>query len=494
LRLRLRTLADRELLLAAAASLATAALVLGGARKLGGAALLAPLAIMLAAIMLRRPVAMVALVAGLVVVCEGPTFGFFNVTSHLYDQFYKGLTPLDVLVVLAIVSVGWELVRDRRPVIVPRPLALPLAILALAMVAGMVTGHAGGASTRSVILSENVLAYLLVLPIAVANLRVDRRHAILAIAGVSALALVKALAGMIEVFGHYGTPIEGRSTLTYYEPTANWLMMVALLGVVAMLLARARRPPLWVLLGSPLLIASLVLSYRRSFWIGALLALLLVIVLGVGPSGRRLLVPVALLLVVAVWMLGSVNFQSSGSPIVRRIASLSPSRIEANAQDRYRLDERANVLGEIGEHPITGLGMDVPWAASFRTLSVEHPEGRRYVHFAALWFWLKLGILGLVAYASILLGSIVLAVRVWRGSHEPLLRAFGLASLCAIMSLGAIETTASFTGIDPRFTVLLSVQIGLLALLDRTRGVAEQSQEHVVPYGLEESSDSTVVV
>ncbi len=33
-----------------------------------------------------------------------------------------------------------------------------------------------------------------------------------------------------------------------------------------------------------------------------------------------------------------------------------------------------------------------------------------------------------------------------------------------------IDTTASFTGVDPRFTVLFATQVGLLALLGRTAG------------------------
>jgi O-antigen ligase len=179
-------------------------------------------------------------------------------------------------------------------------------------------------------------------------------------------------------------------------------------------------------------------------------------------------VPVSLLLVLSILLLGSVGFQSSGSPIVRRFTSLAPAKLEANAQDRYRLDERANVLGNIGEHPITGLGVTVPWAATFRPLSVEHPEGRQYVHFAALWFWLKLGILGLFAYITILIGALVLAWQAWRRSREPVLRAFGLASLCGITGLAAMDTTASFTGVDPRFTVLFAAQLGLLALIVRT--------------------------
>lgn len=93
------------------------------------------------------------------------------------------------------------------------------------------------------------------------------------------------------------------------------------------------------------------------------------------------------------------------------------------------------------------------------------------MHFAALWFWMKLGILGLVAYVTLLVGAAVLAWRVWRESREPLMRAFGLASLCGLAGLVAIETTASFTGVEPRFTVLIGAQIGLLALLARRTSI-----------------------
>ena len=97
-------------------------------------------------------------------------------------------------------------------------------------------------------------------------------------------------------------------------------------------------------------------------------------------------------------------------------------------------------------------------------------EGRQYVHFAALWFWLKLGVLGLCAYVGVMLGSMWLAWQAWRRSSEPLLRAFALASLCGMVGLVVIDTTASFTGVDPRFTVLFATQVGLLALIARTAG------------------------
>lgn len=456
-----------ELLLAGALALATLLIAFAAARKLGVLGLLAPLALVLVVGVMRKPVVMVALTVGLVIVCEGSTFGLFNFTSGLYNDVYRKLTAVDLLVALTVVSVVLDLMIKRRPVRVPRPLGLALALLALAMLAGVVTGHATGLGTRTLVLGENILAYLLLLPIVVANLDIDRAQVKLLLGGAAALAILKAVLGLVEIATHQGTPIEGTATLTYYEPTANWLILITLLSILAAVLARAR-PPLWMLLGSPLLIASLLLAYRRSFWVAAVLGLALVLVLGASSGGRRILVPVSLLMVAAIWVLGSINLQSAQSPIVRRVASLAPSKLESNLEDRYRLDERTNVLGAIRQHPITGLGMMVPWSAGFTPLSVEHPEAREYVHFALLWFWLKLGVLGLFAYLGLLIAAALMAWRVWKASPEPLLRAFGLGSLCGVAGLVVIETTATFSGVDPRFTVLLGVQLGLLALLAQT--------------------------
>ena len=73
--------------------------------------------------------------------------------------------------------------------------------------------------------------------------------------------------------------------------------------------------------------------------------------------------------------------------------------MEKNAQDRYRLDELRNVTAEIRKEPITGLGLGGQWAA-IHPLGIEHENGRGYTHVVALWWWMKLGILGLIAYLS----------------------------------------------------------------------------------------------
>jgi len=444
------------------------------ARKLSPAlSMLTPLAIALVAVLMTRPLLCVSLAGGLAILFESQSFGLLTAQSHFYDTFYKRLTPLDVLVLLAAASVALDMLRRSRPLRFPRELRFVSLILLLGMVCGIAVGKDGGSGLKSLALAENLILYLLLLPLVVVNLDVDRSRLRLVLGGAFCLAVLKALLGLAEVAAHKGVSIEGSANLTYYEPTANWVVMVALLGIVAAVLARLRAP-LWMLLSSPLLIASLVLSYRRSFWIATVLGLLLVVLLALSPVGRRLLVPTALFVAAGIWLLGSINFQSN-SPIARRAASLSPSSLTTNVEDRYRLDERANVLADLERKPITGLGILVPWTATKRPLPIEHEDAREYVHFALLWWWMKLGILGLIAYPLMLLSAARLAWKVWRHGTEALVRAFGLASLCGIAGLLVAETTATFTGAELRFTVVLGVQIGLLALLaaDATRDPAE---------------------
>jgi O-antigen ligase len=433
--------------------------------RIGAPGLLLPPLAAAAILLLRRPgVAMIGFVA-LVVLLESRDTGLLPAQTLFYEPLPGGITPLELLLAFVVLAVGLDLLATDRPLRLPRGLGLALALLVLAIAGGAVAGYAAGASPSEIVFAGRQLPYLIVVPLLVVNLLHTRRDVLTLLAVATGLGILKALLGLLTVASGRGTAVDG-ATITYYEPAANWLMMLLVVGVLAMAMLRLR-PPLWLLAGSLLMAASLALSFRRSFWIGVALAVLLVIVLGLSPLGRRLLVPVVLLTVVGVWAIGSVGFQTAQAPLLDRAASLKPSKIEANAEDRYRLDERANVLAELRRRPVTGLGLAVPWSSAARPLGVEHEGGREYVHSIALWYWLKLGLLGLVAYGALMLAACVLAARIWRRHRDPLMRAVGLGSLGALVGLVVIETTGSFTGVDLRFTVLMGVLLGLLAWLHR---------------------------
>lgn len=462
LRQRLRGHQVEMLLVASTATAATLAIAVFAERRLGGAGLFAPLLIVLALLLVRWPVAAVALAVAAPIVCEGASFGIPAMT-RLYDPVFKQLTGLDVLVALAVLAVALDLIRRRRQPRLPAALAFPLLITALAMAAGLAVTVGQGWGPRDALFEMHVLVSLLLLPIAVVNLDLDRDRLALLLKGAIALAMLKAAMGLIVMAAGGSVEVDGGTHLTYYEPTANWLMLLALLGTVAAI-AGGMPKERWMAVGVPLLTVALLLSYRRSFWIAAALGLLLVLLLGTSRRGWRTMTPALVLVAAAIWLLGSIQFQAQ-TPLATRAQSLAPSSLASNAEDRYRLDERVNVIAEIGRHPVAGIGLEQGWRATERPLPVEHEEGRFYVHFALLWWWMKLGLLGAVAFVALVATSLLLSWRTWRNNREPLFRCFGLASMCAIAGLIAIETTASFTGVEDRFTVVFAAQLGLLAAL-----------------------------
>jgi hypothetical protein len=421
------------------------------------AVLLAPAALAAGAIFLLRPQPLLWLVFVIVVLIEVNEVVFPQLASLLYSSVFKGLAPVYLVLLLLLAGMVLDVHRRGERLSGAGPLSWPLALLAGATLAGAATGHARGASIKAVYEPVVVLGHLVLLPLIVVNLVRGRLALKRWIVLLAALAVAKSLQGLFIVATGREEVAHGAAA-TFLEPTANWLVMLFLLGLLSCALQRVKLP-LWIWGAAPLALADFVLSYRRSFWIGAVLAIAVLVIVGSGRRGRRVAIPtVAMALVLS--HLGSGEVQSN--PVLKRAASLNPTSLSANAEDRYRIDERRNVLANLKEQPMTGLGIAIPWSAP-HPLSLEHEGGRLYVHFAVLWYWLNLGLLGLIAYVSVMLATLWTAIRVWRGHPEPLIRAGGLAMLGAVLGLLLAEFTASFTGVDPRFSIVYPVILGLLA-------------------------------
>jgi O-Antigen ligase len=448
---------------AAATAAAALALVALAAPRYGPAALALPFAAVGALALLQRPRVAVGLTVGLMVVCEGRSDDFLGFANSVYDPLPFGPTPAECLLAVAILAVVVDRLATQRPVRLAGPLTIPLLLVVLATGAGAVTGHFEGIGTEQMVFAARQLAWLVLVPLLIVNVVETERQVRGALAFGAGVAVLKAALGVIGVAAGVGVVVEG-STITYYDPTANWLVLLAILGVLAALVLRAR-PPAWLIAATPLLVLSLTLSLRRSFWIGAALGILLVIVLGSRPAGRQIVVVTGLLLAAAVWFLTLQPLQTE-APIVKRAQSLEPTKVEQNAQDRYRIDELRNVTAELREHPVTGLGLGGQWAAT-HPLGVEHENGRSYTHVVALWWWLKLGVLGLIAYLAVMASTLAMSWQVWRRSSDSVLSAAGLAFLCGILALAVVETVGSFTGVDPRFTALFGAVAGLLVVMRR---------------------------
>jgi O-antigen ligase len=399
------------------------------------------------------------------VVFEDDQFGFLPITA----KFYEGPPSInEVVMATATVGVLFDLgIRHRLPVL-PEPFTFPLALLGLAFVAGTVNGHFQGGALSEALWVIRPIGYLVLVSFLVVNLLGDRRRVRLFALGAALLAVFKGFEGLVFWILGMGRPLEEGgafigTVLTYYEPTANFVMLLFVLAGASALLMRVPLP-LWIKLTSPVVLAALVLSFRRNFWIALVLALVLTIMLTSGIRGRRLVFPTMIALVASIWIAvaaGGATYLKG--PLVERAQTLAPTKLDARKQDVYRLQEVKNVLFEIKSHPITGLGLGVPWSAVKNPMPEEHEGGRYYTHVVLLHYWLKFGLLGVAAYLWLMAVAILTSVRLWRFADDVWLQVAGLATATGLVGLMVAETTGSFTGVDYRFSVIIGALIGWLS-------------------------------
>lgn len=439
----------------------TALVTLAAALVVGVAALALPLAVVGLLACVRWPAIPVALLVFIGIVVDqvlGPSKG------PLAEQLYTGIggfSPYELLVYLAVACVALDCVRRRRLPPVPWEVGAALLLLAVAFVTGSVVGYFAGAGVMTQVDGwRNVLPMIVAAPLVAAVLPARRVRAVLLIGAV--LTIIKAVTAVVLTAANGG----GIDGIVFYEVTANWLFLLYLLVALAAWVKGASLP-WWVWAAVPLVGVAFVVGLKRSLWLGGIIGIAMVLVIGLSRLGRRLAAPAVVVAGALIWILLSAGVDVSlQGPVGERVSSLNPASLESNAQDRYRLDERANVWAELKRRPLTGLGQGVPWRARY-PLGIEHEDARNYVHNAVMWFWMKYSLLGALGYLALFLAAAIVGVRVSRRHPVPQIAAFGLASAAAIVSLGVAEVAGTWTGADSRFTLILGAVIGLVGVTDR---------------------------
>ncbi|HTR90040.1 MAG TPA: O-antigen ligase family protein, partial [Solirubrobacteraceae bacterium] len=429
-----------------------------------GALLLAPVALVVLAYLALRPALLLMLIFSVTVLLEISKGGPAPFASDYYHPVGRGLTVMNLLTMALFVAVALELYRRRLRPRFGGPLTPAFLLLIGAVISGAATAHFAGIATKDIFEPIVTLAPLLLFPFVVVNLARTRPRLVgtmLPLIGL--LAGLKALVGLWLALSGRGSLVDGHAA-TYIEPAANWLNLLVALAILAAALRRVRLPA-WAWALGPLALAELAFSYRRGFWLGAILGIAVVVIFATPPRARRAVFPSIAVVGLLGWLtlsgLGAGGAQST-SPVLKRLSTLQPSKLELNVQDRYRLDERRNVIANLEEHPITGLGIAVPWVAP-HPLSVTHPGDRTYTHIVLFWYWLNLGLLGVLAYLALMASAIGTALLVWRRHAAPLVRCAALGLMATLVGSLATETTGSYTGVDVRFTMTIGAILGLLA-------------------------------
>lgn len=448
----------------AAAGLAAGLVIAAGLKVVGPVGTIAPALAVGGLILLRYPGVAMALLLGGAALIEAETPGLLPTFNTFYIVIKASLTPVDVLLFIGLGGLVLRFASDGERPELPSPLTPPLVLLGLATIAGVVTGYTAHAEVSNGDLYHRAMndVYIIFVPLLVVN-TVRSTNALRTFLAVAAgIAAFKGLSGAYSALSGVGTELTDEGSASYLDPVPNLLMLVFLLGVTAGLVRRVRLPA-WVLAGAPLAFLALLLSYRRSFWIAAVFALVIVAIIASRRRGRAMVVlaGVALALTFAAsFTIGASDSSESAPPLVKRAQALSPSGIQANKGDRYRNDERRNVIANIEQSPLTGIGLGVPWKVKY-PLAESHD--RTYVHFALLWFWLAYGPLGVIAYLLLMGLGLWTAVQVWRRHPDQIVQIGAIAGFGAIVAVVIVELTTAFTGIEPRFSLMLGAGFGWLA-------------------------------
>ncbi len=317
-------------------------------------------------------------------------------TEKLYPTLYKlslpGLfiNPFEVFLVLLLVVT----IFSSRARFVRTSLDIPLLAFGLACVAGYITcvrltGEAGRIFEPRRILHFYVVFFLTV------NIITTRERLKLLLWVFGAAVILKSAEGMCLYFQGAGLQIKWRIT-AIFTGWGDGLNFVTYLLFVLLLLIRKPegvRRGMWLLFW-PMVLLTLLNTYKRAYYVGLAAALGFLFLL---EGGRRRVRFVVFGTLALVLLLGVITVTNSWYAVGQSVWSIFHPTMESSAH--YRLVEWKNALLSIQAHPWLGIGL-----GGILEMLVYLPRTNLLgVHNTFLWVTVKLGLLGLLVYLWLIL-------------------------------------------------------------------------------------------
>lgn len=351
------------------------------------------------------------------------------------------------------------LVRPRRATwggVPGRALALFLVFLGLSAAAAVAAGAAELPDVFNAARSFGPLALFFVVVRLFPTVR-DARSLIIAgavIGGISG-----ALALLVATGSELGAPLRGQTEEFIAEEAGlGQLARVRLPGlglayallwyvVVRLVYSRGERKLAWALTLAGAF-TGILLSLNRNMWIGLLLGLALMLVLGGGVARRRLAVGVAALgaaLALMLYLPGDLADDSALAPIVERGSTLlEPGSVREESSLESRGEETERAVSSALRHPILGIGPGVPFGVFFYERAAEDRYIRTpqtFLHNQYLYLALVAGVPGLACFLVFLVSVLRRALRGIRSDPPTAALGVGLV-MVAVSAVVAIYFSA----------------------------------------------------
>jgi len=232
-----------------------------------------------------------------------------------------------------------------------------------------------------------------------------------------------------------------QGTLTHYMTYSGVLMLV--IAAAAARLVFGSRDRIWPALVMPALVVALALTFTRNAWIGACVAVGLLLVLKDFRLSGLLPVVLALLFVLAP------------QGLVRRLTSTFDAQDPAN-QDRFAMIEVGALM--VRDHPLTGVGPNmVPQMYEQYRPDYAVNDTNPHLHNVPLQIAAERGLPALAVWLWFVAAVSVALLRLFRRRLQPVLASAALASTAAMLAAGLFEYNFG----DSEFLMLFLVLITL---------------------------------
>lgn len=469
----------------------------GCALLLGGASLVLPPLVVLGG-MLLIPVALLALKRP-----ELLLLVFLTISATIFDQDQNPsvsagvgtlyLTDIVLLALFGLIIVRWMIEPDFKLIHTPLdwPIFLLFAFVCVATLKAIVLGTLP--FKQSLDEMRIVSGYLLFF--AVTNVLRERRQLTLLIQGMLFLATIVAIAMMLQyMLGNRVAILPGRvealSTegenfqgITRILPPGQSLILTGfILLVILLIVTRFRLVHSWYFGQLVLISIALLLTFNRNFWVGAALAVLMIIYFVDKAEYHRLIgwASFTLVLVGIALVLVSSMPDSKATTLLAAFQDRLFSLFESDTYQshdsslRWRDFEYAHAWPQIASHPLLGLGMGAKYRPFIPDFDHALYDGRAYIHNGHIWMMLKGGLL---SYACLVWFSVVFLLRGltrWQAVRDPAFRACILAFCLTYISvlLGSIVNSMLMQWY---WTPLIGIMMGINETIFRWSAADEKS-------------------
>jgi hypothetical protein len=397
--------------------------------------------------------------------------------THFFQSFTgftslpAPLMPADVVLAIGLLSLALTSARPPRR-LRGGLLVWPVAVFALtdvaALIYGAIAGPAGTTFFPNAAWSEAraflqlCAAYLLAV-----NLITRREHVV----GVIWILILSLAAKGVQGVLNYVTTLQQGvqlQAITGHEDVVFFGLFFVLLASMAIYGSHGNQLRVMLVFLPPLLVTELATSRRSAF---------LVLLGGFGVLGlclmrdrpalvRRIVPPLAVLLCVYTAVFWDQTSTPLGQPVRAFRSQFEFISIRDLWSNEYRHIEDVNIADNIALAPITGLGFGRPYHFFLRETTDLTALGFLYwtymTHNAIYWVWMKMGIVGFIAFWCLLGTAIVRALIFSRQVNDAYLRAVAIA----IAALIVMQLAFSYVDLGLTYSrnmILLGLMLGLLA-------------------------------